>query len=142
MKWRHRTFDLKGLVLNNSIGHMKFSILLLLILCSCSQSLNLPPGYEIMHMQDGWYLRVNGQSKMQTRYQSKEEAVGQAYLMFSRDKSMASDPSHVKVDATLSVQFTTNSPATNGHIHRLVWVDFNIYGMPFRGLLSDNPISE
>ena len=136
--------------------------LVMLALCGCGPGNPLPQGYEVMQMSDGWYLRTNGVALMNVRYASKGEAIGRAYLMASSPV----DGNRIKLDAVLEVEFKTNIipahidvPAEDNvrpinlgaplaqtpehqEIHRFVWVSFNVYGMPFKGLLRDDVISD
>jgi len=105
------------------------------LLCGCAPKTDLPPGYECMAMQDGYYLRSNGVALMKQRYATRDEAKGHAYLM----ASAPTDQNHIKLDAVVDVSFATND---DHQVHRFVWISFNVQGFPFRGLLSDQVVGE
>lgn len=117
---------------------------LLILLCSCSHS-DLPPGYEIIHANTGWYLRTNGVALMKDGYATREEALGQAWSWAGR--ATHQDGSHVKVDATLSVSYRTNVVADTNitgawftNYYRQVWISFDLSGFPFKGLVQEQPV--
>ncbi len=144
-----------------STNKMKWiSFLSLFLLSACSKS-DLPPGYEIIHANTGWYLRTNGVALMKDGYQTREEALGQAWVWAGR--ATHQDGSHVKVDAVLSVSYrtnivdptthfiVTNSSMTNftlsfpgaqsiTNYYRQVWISFDLSGFPFKGLVQEQPV--
>ncbi len=136
--------------------------MVLAMLCSCSPKSDLPPGYEIIQSNTGWYLRTNGVSLMQQAYVTRDEAVGQAWTWAGRAKHQP-EQGHFKVDAVLSVAFVTNMVkrtipeygelhSADGHwttnayvevqeIRRQVWIAFDLGNYPFKGLVQESVIT-
>jgi len=126
---------------------MKYIPLCLLIcLCSCAPSDLLPSGTEIMRMSDGWYLRFNGHADMQTRYGSRQEALGSAILRASLPPDKV--PLIATISHTVSAPMTTNlfadgvGPNIRGPALRQTWVEFNLQGTPFKALVKQETVEK
>jgi hypothetical protein len=141
LNFYHRSTQSKGM---NPMKYLPLS--LLICLCSCSPSDPLPAGYEIMRMSDGWYLRTNGHADMQTRYGSRQEALGSAILRASLPPDKV--PLIATVSHTVSAPMTTNLFAdgmgTNIHgpVLKQTWVEFSLQGTPFKALVKQETVEK